>query len=50
MVYPEYKQIQVFILNKDEKYGKPVIYENGENISSVVLTGLSISTDDIFKL
>ena len=50
VVYPEYKQIHVFILNKDEKYGKPVIYENGENISSVVLIGLSIPTDDIFKL
>ena len=50
VVYPEYKQIQVFILNKDEKYSKPVIYESGENISSVVLIGLSIPTDDIFKL
>ncbi len=27
VVYPEYKQIHVFILNKEEKYGKPVIYE-----------------------
>jgi Uma2 family endonuclease len=50
VVYPEYKQIHVFILNKDEKYTKPVIYESGENISSVVLKGLSIPTDEIFKL
>ncbi len=50
VVYPEYKQIHVFILNKDEKYSKPVIYESGENIYSVVLKGLSIPTDEIFKL
>ncbi len=50
VVYPEYKQIHVFILNTAEKYGKPVIYESGENISSVVLKGLSIATDEIFKL
>ena len=50
VVYPEYKQIQVFILNEKEEYGKPVIYEANENITSVVLKGLSIATNDIFKL
>ena len=50
VVYPEYKQIQVFLLNEKEEYGKPVIYEANENITSDVLKGLSIPTNDIFKL
>jgi Uma2 family endonuclease len=50
MVYPEYKQIYVFLLNEKEEYGKPVIYEANENISSTVLRGSSISMEDIFKL
>jgi Uma2 family endonuclease len=50
VVYPEYKQIHVFLINEDEKYSRPIIYESGENISSVVLKGLSIPTDEIFKL
>jgi Uma2 family endonuclease len=50
VVYPEYKQIHVYLLNEKEEYGKPVIYEAGENIKSVVLKGLRIPTDDIFKL
>jgi Uma2 family endonuclease len=50
LVYPEFKQIHVFLLNQNEEYGKPVIYEAGENIKSVVLKGLRIPTDDIFKL
>jgi Uma2 family endonuclease len=50
VVYPEYKQIHVYLLNEKEEYGKPVIYEAGENIKSVVLKGLRIPTDEIFKL
>lgn len=50
MVYPEFKQIHVFLLNDKEEYGKPVIFEANEKISSVVLKGLSIDTNDIFKL
>lgn len=50
VVYPEYKQIHAYLLNEDDKYGKPVIYETNEYITSVVLTGLSIYMDDIFKL
>jgi Uma2 family endonuclease len=50
VVYPEFKQIHVFLLNEKEEYGKPVIYEAGENIKSVVLKGLRIPTNDIFKL
>ncbi len=50
VVYPEYKQIHVYLLNEKEEYGKPVIYEANENISSTVLKGLSIPMDDIFKL
>jgi Uma2 family endonuclease len=50
VVYPEYKQIYVYLLNNNEAYGKPVIYEANENISSKVLKGLSISMNGIFKL
>jgi Uma2 family endonuclease len=50
IVYPEYKQIYVYLLNENEVYAKPVIYEAGENISSLILEGLSISMDEIFKL
>ena len=50
VVYPEYKLIHVYLLNEKEKYGKPVFYEANETISSVVLKGRSIATNDIFKL
>jgi Uma2 family endonuclease len=50
VVYPEFKQIHVFLLNEKEAYGKPVIYEANETIESTVLKGLSIPTNDIFKL
>ena len=50
VVYPEYKQIHVSLLNEKEEYGKPVINEAPDNISSTVLKGLCISLDDIFKL
>ncbi|MEO6548324.1 MAG: Uma2 family endonuclease [Ferruginibacter sp.] len=50
VVYPEYQQIHVYLLNEKEAYGKPVIYEADEDISSVVLKGLLIATNDIFTL
>ncbi|MGG9963020.1 Uma2 family endonuclease [Ferruginibacter sp. SUN106] len=50
LVYPEYKQIHVFLLDENEKYGRPLIYEANENISSSVLKGLSIPMNEIFKL
>jgi Uma2 family endonuclease len=50
VVYPEYKLIHVYLLNEKEQYGKPVFYEANETITSVVLKGLSIATNDIFKL
>lgn len=50
VVYPEFKQIHVFLLNEKEEYGKPVIYETDENIKSVVLKGFRIPTNEIFKL
>ncbi|MEO6718748.1 MAG: Uma2 family endonuclease, partial [Ferruginibacter sp.] len=31
VVYPEYKQIYVYLLNEKEEYGKPNIYEANEN-------------------
>jgi Uma2 family endonuclease len=50
VVYPEYQQIYVYLLNEKDEYGKPVIYEANEAISSVVLEGFSIPMDEIFKL
>ena len=50
VVYPEYQQIYVYLLNEQDVYGKPVIYEANENISSVVLKGLSIPMNELFKL
>lgn len=50
MVYPVYKQIHVYLLNENDKYGKPVIYEINEEISSAVLKGLSIPLNAIFKV
>ena len=48
VVYPEYRQIYVYVLNDQDEYGKPVIYEANENISSVVLKGLSIPMNELF--
>lgn len=50
VVYPEYKHIYVYLLNDKEQYGRPVIYEAEDKISSVVLKGLKIKMSDIFKL
>ncbi|MEO5891793.1 MAG: Uma2 family endonuclease [Ferruginibacter sp.] len=50
VVYTEYKQIHVYLLNEKDEYGKPVIYESNEDIPSAVLKGLSIPMKDIFKL
>ena len=50
VVYPEYKQIQIYLLDENEKYGRPIIYEANENITSSILKGLSIPMNDIFKL
>ena len=49
VVYPEYKQIYVYLLNEEEVYGRPVIYEANEDIPSIVLEGLHIPMDEIFK-
>ena len=50
VVYPEYQQIYVYVLNDQDEYGRPVIYEANENISSVVLKGFSIPMKVLFKL
>ena len=50
VVYPEYQQIYVYVLNEKDEYGKPVIYEANDNITSVVLKGLNIPMNDLFKL
>ena len=50
VVYPEFSHIYVYLLNKEEKYDLPVVYEANENITSTVLQGLSIPMNEIFKL
>ena len=50
VVYPEYKQVYQYLLNDNEQYGKPVIYESGDTISSKVLQGLLFPVDEIFNL
>jgi len=50
VVYPEFSHIYVYLLNKEEKYDHPVVYEADENIISSVLPGLSIPMNEIFKL
>ncbi len=50
VVYPEYEQIYVYLLNKQDEFGKPTLYEAGENISSKVIKGLKIPMKELFKL
>lgn len=50
VVYPEFNHIYVYLLNKEEKYDHPVVYEANENVISSVLQGLSIPVNEIFKL
>ncbi len=48
VVYPEYKLVAVFILNENDAYGKPVFYEAGDTIKSIVIKGFKIKLNDIF--
>jgi Uma2 family endonuclease len=49
MVYPDYRHVMVFLLDENEKYGKPVFYESEDEIYSAILDGFSMSVGDIFK-
>jgi Uma2 family endonuclease len=50
VVYPEYQQIYVYLLNEDDEFGKPTLYEASENISSKVIKGFKIPMKELFKL
>ncbi len=50
VVYPEYEQIYVYLLNEQDEYGKPTLYEASENISSKVVKGFKIRMKELFKL
>lgn len=50
VVYPEYRQVQVYLQKDIEGYSKPDIYEVDDIISSKVLKGYRIKTNDIFNL
>ncbi|MBS1512621.1 MAG: Uma2 family endonuclease [Bacteroidetes bacterium] len=51
VVYPEYKQIYVYLLNEaTERFERPVLYEAGEMIHSTVLKGFQFPMDDFFQI
>jgi Uma2 family endonuclease len=50
VVYPEYKQVLVFLLNEDDTYGKPEFYHADDTIEATVIAGFGISLEDMFKL
>jgi Uma2 family endonuclease len=52
VVYPEYKQVMVFLLNEQEKYDMPEFYNIGEEdevLHSSVIEGFKISLQEMFK-
>ncbi len=50
VVYPEYQQIYVYLLNEEDEFAKPTLYEASENISSKVIKGFKIPMKELFKL
>lgn len=49
VVSPKEKGVNVFILQPDGKYDNGTVYEGKVDIPVGVLSGLSLSTDDIFE-
>jgi Uma2 family endonuclease len=49
VVYPEYKQVMVFLLDENEAYGKPVFYNLDESIFSTVIKGFGMPLQEMFK-
>jgi len=48
VVHPPYKYVEVYLL-KNNIYSRPTIYEMGENIPCIVLKGLNMPVEEIFK-
>ena len=48
VVHPPYKYVEVYLL-KNNCYSKPTIYEMGEVINCIVLKGIKVPVDEIFK-
>ncbi len=48
VVHPPYKYVEVYLL-KNNKYGKPTIYEMGDDIPCAVLRDIKVHVDEIFK-
>ena len=48
IVHPPYKYVEVYLL-KNNIYSKPTIYEMGENIPCIVLKGINMPVEEIFK-
>ena len=48
VVHPPYKYVEVYLL-KNNCYNKPTIYEMGEVINCIVLKGIKVPVDEIFK-
>ena len=47
VVYPDYKQVAVFVLNKDMSYGKPVFYTEN-SVISLLFPELNAPINEIF--
>jgi Uma2 family endonuclease len=48
VVFPSFNNVQVYLL-EDDKYGKPLTFESGDEIPCTVLKGVRIPVDEIFK-
>ena len=48
VVHPPYEYVEVYLL-KNNCYSKPTIYEMGEVINCIVLKGIKVPVDEIFK-
>ena len=48
VVFPSFNNVQVYLL-EDDKYGKPLTFESGDQIPCTVLKGIQIPVDEIFK-
>jgi Uma2 family endonuclease len=49
VVYPEYKQIYMYLLNEKDQYGKPLLFESGDKLTSSVLNAIKVEVDDFFN-
>jgi len=49
VVYPNERVLEIFSLDENGKYSRPVKYTSGDTIPSTVLKGFSIGLNDLFE-